>query len=60
MHGLLLGRREVSGYRTPEGRSVLLPDFDAIDRALAGLFDAPAPGLRPERAQCPPADAALR
>ena len=60
LHGILLGRHEVSAYRTPEGRSVLLPDFDAVDRALGKLFEAPAPGLRPARAQCPPADAALR
>ena len=60
LHGILLGRHEVSAYRTPEGRAVLLPEFDAIDRALANLFEAPAPGLRPARAQCPPADAALR
>lgn len=60
IHGLLLGRREVTGHRTVEGRSVLVPDFAAVDRALSGLFEAPSPGVRPPRAQCPPADVALR
>lgn len=60
MHGILLGRREVSAHRTEDGRSVLLPNFEAIDRALRNLFEAPLPGLRPERAECPPADIALR
>ncbi len=60
MHGILLGRREVSAYRTPDGRSVLLPNFEAIDHVLRNLFEAPLPGLRPARAECPPADVALR
>jgi LCP family protein required for cell wall assembly len=60
MHGMLLGRREVSGHRTSDGRSVLLPNFDAIDHALRHLFEAPSPGVRPEHSECPPADVALR
>jgi len=60
VHGLLLGHREVVSHRTPEGREVLLPDYAGIDRALASLFEAPAPGRRPGRAVCPAADVALR
>lgn len=60
MHGLLFGRRETRGHRTVEGRSVLLPNFDAIDTSLAHLFEAPAPGVQPEHRRCPPADVALR
>jgi LCP family protein required for cell wall assembly len=59
MHGLLLGRDAVRGHRTRDGRSVLLPEYDAIDAALAHLFEAPAPGAQPERHACPPADAAV-
>ncbi len=60
MHGILLGRHETSGIHTAEGHSVLIPDFDAIDAALAHLFEAPAPGVQPEHRACPPADVALR
>lgn len=60
MHGILLGHRETTKTRTVEGRWVLVPKFDAIDEALRRLFEAPAPGVRPERARCPDADVALR
>jgi len=59
LHGMVLGYRQMTSYRTPEGRAVQLPDLAAIDVALAGLFDAAAPGLRPARARCQEADAAL-
>jgi len=59
LHGLVLGYRQMSSYRTPEGHAVQVPDFNAIDDALSGLFDAPAPGQRPARARCREVDAAL-
>ncbi|MBX3248780.1 MAG: LCP family protein [Myxococcales bacterium] len=60
LHGLLLGHREVRAHRGPEGRAMLVADPEAVDRALAGLFDAPAPGAPHRHARCQPADAALR
>jgi len=60
LHGILIGSRQVEAHRTEEGRAVLLPNYDAIDRALGRLFEAPAPGTRPEHSRCQPKDAALR
>ena len=60
MLGLLIGTKETDAARTADGRYVLEPDFAAIDDALLGLFDAPSPGLRPERKRCPDPDVALR
>lgn len=60
LHGLLVGHREVHAHRTEDGHSVLLADPEAIDAALARLFDAPAPGTLPEHGRCRPVDAALR
>ncbi|NOY90517.1 MAG: LCP family protein [Deltaproteobacteria bacterium] len=60
IHGLVLGHRSMQSYRTPEGRAVQLPDFDAIDETLGQLFDAPAPGSSGRHARCQEADAALR
>lgn len=60
LHGMLIGHREVEHHRTEEGRAVLVPNFEALDRALAGLFTAPAPGVVPAGRPCPAADAALR
>lgn len=60
MHGLLIGTRQTDPARTADGRYVLEPDYPAIDEALVGLFDAPSPGLRPERKRCPDPDVALR
>ncbi len=60
MHGLLIGTKETDPARTADGRYVLEPDYPAIDEALVGLFDAPSPGLRPERKRCPDPDVALR
>lgn len=59
LHGLVFGARETSPHRTPDGRSVLLPRYDAIDAALSRLFEAPPPGERPDVRACPPADVAL-
>jgi LCP family protein required for cell wall assembly len=59
MHGIVLGHLQTRSWRSPEGRSVLLPDDRAIRKALMGLFGAPWPGLRPRGSPCPPADAAL-
>lgn len=59
LHGVVLGSRHVQRFRTDEGRAVLLPDFEAIDEALEGLFEAPAPGVSPRRRECQAADIAL-
>ena len=59
LHGLVIGHEHVHGMRTAEGKSVLLPNFEAIDASLAKLFSAPSPGVRPARAVCEPKDAAL-
>jgi anionic cell wall polymer biosynthesis LytR-Cps2A-Psr (LCP) family protein len=59
IHGLVLGSRQMSAYRTPEGRAVQVPDLPAIDQALAHLFDAPLPGAMPRHARCKDVDAAL-
>ncbi len=59
LHGLVIGHEHVEGFRTPEGKSVLLPRYDVIDASLAKLLSAPSPGVRPERAVCEPKDAAL-
>jgi hypothetical protein len=60
VHGVVIGRKEVSYHRTEQNWSVLLPERSAIEQKLEGLFKAPAPGSRVSEAQCPPADAALR
>lgn len=60
LHGLLIGHREVSLHRTEEGRAVLLPNSEAIHRALRRLFSAPAPGIPPAGRRCPPADVGIR
>lgn len=59
LHGLVIGHEHVQGFRTPEGKSVLLPNFEAIDASLAKLFSAPSPGVRPALAPCEAKDAAL-
>jgi hypothetical protein len=53
-------QRKHDGLRTPDGKSVLEPDFEAIDASLAKLFSLPSPGVRPKLAVCEPKDAALR
>lgn len=59
LHGLVLGAAEARRM-TSDGRSVLIPDAAAIQRALAGLFSAPSPGTRLPLSKCEPKDAALR
>jgi polyisoprenyl-teichoic acid--peptidoglycan teichoic acid transferase len=59
LHGIVIGNEQVHGFRTPDGKSVLLPDYEAIDLALAKLLRAPSPGVRPKLAVCEPKDAAL-
>ena len=59
-HGVLIGTRQTTSARTEEGRYVLTPDYAAIDLELSGLFEAPSPGVRPERKRCPDSDVALR
>jgi hypothetical protein len=59
LHGLLISHEHVHGLRTPEGKAVLLPDYEAIDASLAKLFSAESPGVRPKTAVCEPKDAAL-
>lgn len=59
LHGLVIGHDHVEGFRTPEGKSVLLPKKDVIHASLGKLLSAPTPGVRPARAACEPKDAAL-
>lgn len=59
LHGVVIGAEHVQGLRTPDGKSVLLPNYEAIDDALSKLFSAPSPGVRPKLAVCEPKDAAL-
>ena len=59
LHGLVIGNEHVQGFRTPDGKSVLLPSYEAIDASLNKLFSAPSPGVRPKLAVCEPKDAAL-
>jgi polyisoprenyl-teichoic acid--peptidoglycan teichoic acid transferase len=59
LHGVVIGHDHVQGLRTPEGKSVLLPNYEAIDASLAKLFSADSPGVRPKLAVCEPKDVAL-
>jgi LCP family protein required for cell wall assembly len=59
LHGLVLAPPLTTGHRTEDGKSVLLPEREAIDEALAKLFSSPPPG-EPPHAVCPPADVALK
>lgn len=60
LHGLVIGHEHVQGVRTPDGKAVLEPNYEAIDASLAKLFSLPSPGVRPKLAACEPKDAALR
>jgi hypothetical protein len=60
IHGLVLGPAHTESYRTADGKAVLLPRHEAIQRALGALFDAGAPGTLPDNSRCAPADAAVR
>src|SRR5690606_5761057 len=59
LHGFVFGAKETIPTVTADGRSVLLPRYEAIDHALAHLFEAPSPGERPGRRACPAPDVAL-
>jgi len=59
VHGLVLGPPVAIPWRTPDGKSVLLLDRAELDRAMGGLFSAPAPGARRGASVCPAPDAAL-
>jgi polyisoprenyl-teichoic acid--peptidoglycan teichoic acid transferase len=59
LHGLVIGHDHVRGFRTPEGKSVLLPEYSAIDASLGKLFSAPSPGVRPKLAPCEAKNVAL-
>ncbi|HEY3498168.1 MAG TPA: LCP family protein [Polyangiaceae bacterium] len=59
LHGLVLAPPLTVAHATDEGKSVLLPDREAIDIAIAALPTAPSPG-EPTSQICPPSDAALR
>lgn len=59
LHGLVIGHEHVQGFRTAEGKAVLLPNYEAIDASLGKLFSADSPGVRPKLAVCEPKDAAL-
>lgn len=59
LHGLVIGSEHVHGFRTTDGKQVLLADYDAIDQALGKLFSAPSPGIRPVQAVCEPKNVAL-
>jgi LCP family protein required for cell wall assembly len=60
VHGLVLGPKHTTAFRTPEGQAVLLPNYDAIDAAVAKLFTAPPPTRNHDPVQCAPADIALQ
>lgn len=59
LHGLVIGHQHIQSFRTPEGKAVLLPNYDAIDASLGKLFSAASPGVRPKHAVCEPKNAAL-
>lgn len=60
LHGVVLGHRETTGYRTEDKRSVLLPEPTAMAEALSTLFRAPKPGTALPGGVCVARDAALR
>jgi LCP family protein required for cell wall assembly len=60
LHGVVLGHREMTGHRTADNRSVLLPDSDAIAQTLSTLFSAPKPGTALPGSPCVARDAALQ
>lgn len=60
VHGLVLGHAHTTAFRSPEGYAVLLPNYDAIDEAVAKLFTLPPPSGAARAERCAPADIALR
>jgi polyisoprenyl-teichoic acid--peptidoglycan teichoic acid transferase len=59
LHGLVIGYKETRGLRTAEGRSVLVPEPDAIRESLSKLFSAPLPGTPLLGSVCEAADVAI-
>lgn len=59
VHGLVFSEVEAEP-RIDQGRAMLFPNLDAIDRAVGQLFSLPTPSTLGERGNCPPADVALR
>lgn len=59
IHGLVLGAAVAEPHRTEDGKAVLLPNYEAIDRSLRRLFSSELPGTEPAVASCPKADVAL-
>ncbi len=60
LHGVVLGPEHTTGWRAPDGRSVLLPNAEKIQQALTTVFDAPSPGIASRPETCPPATVALK
>lgn len=52
IHGLVFSPLEAVPTRLDSGKQVLVPEPEAITRALGQLFAAPAPGTPPEHAAC--------
>jgi len=59
MHGMVLASGASEHFRTDAGSSVLVPNLDRIREQILGLFDAPPPGVEPNRGRCADVDAAL-
>lgn len=58
LHGLVLNTPVVTGFNTPDGKSVLHLNKTLFKESLDSLFEAPMPGTR-QRPRCPLTDAAL-
>jgi polyisoprenyl-teichoic acid--peptidoglycan teichoic acid transferase len=59
VHGLVFSDEHLV-QRFDHGRAMLIPNLDAVDRAVQGLFSSPQPGLADHTLICPPADIALQ
>ena len=59
LHGLVLSPPLTRAHATDDGKAVLLPDREAIAKAVVALPKSGPPG-EPLKVPCPPADAALR
>jgi len=57
IHGLVLGEPYVEEWRTSQKQDVLVPNRDAVAKALEGLFEDPLPGANPS--SCPAKDIAI-
>lgn len=59
VHGMVLGAKQAAPHYTEEGKAVLVPNFEEIDRSLRELFSASTPGEHPAQMPCPDPDVAL-